>query len=546
MTVKLKKLFIGKAAGEIESQEELFKDMFYKENRKYDEITNNWSKFIISGPKGSGKTILSRYIKKIYEEEHIQCEILKSDSITLNKLINIGKTSLDSAEVSIFYKWFILIELSKIIFSNKYKRKDIESNIIKRYRPENIKAFKVYSEAYDELKDLYDERFTDGNYESSSINVLEQINSLLASQLEVSPHSGSKVSSRLDYQETFKEEKSLILKPYFKMISQFEEKLLICMKYHKVVLILDDIDEMKVKLDIDEESRNFLESLITTLKELNSTIKERNLGPNKCILLLRSDILSTLNKHSSNLNKILVDSQVELYWLDKDNKYPEKHILMDMLFHKIKLSCEEYKDLSNNEIYYKLFPQKINNKSATNYLLDYSFGRPRDIIFYLGAIQKRFPEYSSFSPSSFVQCENEYSNLLKNELLNELSLHLDIDYVEELFKLISDFKQLSFYYKDIKKHYEYNEANYPNIKDIKKSIADLYTFGIIGNSYRVTDNSSDSKSKKNDTIIYSWAYRRDGANEVNYNQQLSVHYGLRSSLGLKKRKVNRKNKKKKK
>lgn len=56
--VKLKDLFIGCADGETESQESLFKDMFYKDNQKYDEITNNWAKFIISGPKGSGKTIL--------------------------------------------------------------------------------------------------------------------------------------------------------------------------------------------------------------------------------------------------------------------------------------------------------------------------------------------------------------------------------------------------------------------------------------------------------------------------------------------------------
>lgn len=538
--VKLNDLFIGCADGETEAQESLFKDMFYKDNQKYDEITNEWSKFIISGPKGSGKTILGRYIKKMYEDQNIKCKILKSDAITLNKLINLGKDSLESSEIIVFYRWFILLELSKLLFEKKLTHKDIEPKFLKRHTTKSKCSFNKYSEAYDSLLTLYNERFNGGNYESSSINTLEQLNTLLSSTLDVSAAKVAKLNTKADLQETFKEEQSLVLKPYFKMINEFEEKLFICMKYHKLVLILDDIDEMKVKLDTNEESRVFLEYLIIMLKDLNSKFKEYDLSPSKCILLLRSDILNTLNKHSSNLNKILADRSVDLYWLDKDNKNPENHMLMDMIFHKIRLSCDEYKNLTNKELYYKLFPEKIDNKTATNFLLDYSFGRPRDIIYYLSVIQKRFKNYKHFGPTLFIQCENEYSNSFKNELLNELSLHLDVHYVEDLFKLISDFKQFSFYYRDIKKFYDQNKSDYPHILDLKASISDLYSFGVLGNSYRIKPPSEDDSNNKNNKVRnnygYSWAYRRDGSNDVNYNQQLSVHYGLRSALGLKKRK----------
>lgn len=547
--VRLKNLFIGYADGETESQESLFKDMFYKNNQKYDEITNNWAKFIISGPKGSGKTILGRYIKKMCDEQNIKCKILKSDAIILNKLISLGKDSLESSEIIIFYRWFILLELSKLLFEKKLTHKDIEPHCLKRLTPKSKNAFKQYSETYDDLLNLYNERFNEGNYESSSINILDQLNTLLSSSLEVNVPKTVKLNTKADLQETFKEEQSLVLKPYFKMINEFESKLFICMKYHKLVLILDDIDEMKVKLDTNEESRIFLEYLIIMLKDLNSKFKEYDLCPSKCILLLRSDILNTLNKHSSNLNKILADRSVELYWLDKDNKYPENHILIDMIFHKIRLSCEEYKDLSNIDLYYKLFPENIAGKTATNFLLDYSFGRPRDIIYYLSVIQTRFKNHKYFAPTSFIQCENEYSNSFKNELLNELSLHLDVHYVEDLFKLISDFKRLSFYYNDIKKFYDQNKLNYPHIVDLKVSISDLYSFGVLGNSYKIKDPSDEDKNDKNNknnknknSYGYSWAYRRDGSNDVNFNQQLSVHYGLRSSLGLKKIKNRNKNK----
>ena len=542
MTTTLNDFFIGYADGETESQENLFKDMFYKDNQKYEEITGKWAKFIISGPKGSGKTILGRYIKAMYEDQDIQCNILKSDSITLNKLMNLGELALETSEITLFYKWFILLEFSKIIFSKKLKHSDLESSLLKRFSSNSKKNFNDYSRAYNNLLSLYTERFNKGNYESTSINTLEQINFLLSNDLNIKVPS-TKIDIKTELKEKFSQEKCLTLKPYFKMINEFEENLLICMKYHKIILILDDIDEMKVKLDIDEESRNFLESLIITLKDLNSKFKEHKIDDSKCILLLRSDILNTLNKHSSNLNKILADRQVDLYWLDKDNKYPENHILIDMLFHKIRLSCDDYKSYSNKELYTTLFPEKIDGKSAINFLLDYSFGRPRDIFYYLDVIQKRFKDHTHFAPTSFIQCEAEYSNRLKSELLNELSLHLDIAYVEDLFRLVSDFKQLSFYYKDIKKYYDENIDNYSNLTDFKKSLSDLYSFGVLGNSFRMTDTMDSKPLKKYNNITYSWAYRRDGANEINFNQQLSVHYGLRSSLGLKKRKKKPKKKK---
>lgn len=540
MSVKLNDLFVGNADGDIESKKELFRDMFYKENKKYDEINNNWYKFIISGPKGSGKTILGQYIKKVYEDDGIQCKILKSDSIALSKLINIGKDSLDKSEIILFYKWFILVEISKIVLEKKLSPKDIEPKLLKRFHKKNRGSYKKYSESYDNLKKIYKDRFPSGNYESNSISTLDQISSILGGNIE-NGSSNIKVSTKSELQSIKKEEKVSILKPYFKIISEFEDSLFNCLKYHKVVLILDDIDEMKVKLDYDEDIRLFLEQLILVLKDINSVIKEKNLSPNKIILLLRSDILDTLNKYSSNLNKIIADIQVNLYWLDKDNAYPENHMLMDMIFNKIRLSCDEYKNLSNKEIYSKLFPYPINGKTAINYLLDFSFGRPRDIIFYLSTIQKRFPNNDCFPPTAFIQCESEYSNLLKNEVLNELALHFDINYVEDLFRLLRDFNKLSFYYKDIKKFYESNEENYTYITDIKKSISDLYTFGIIGNSHKV--NYTDKDDKEYSEISYSWAYRRDGDGKINYNQQLSIHYGLRCSLGLKKKKKKRTRKK---
>lgn len=64
MTVKLKDLYFGKVDGDTESNNEKFLDLFYTGNNKYNEIANDPMKFLIHGQKGTGKTILGRYIEK--------------------------------------------------------------------------------------------------------------------------------------------------------------------------------------------------------------------------------------------------------------------------------------------------------------------------------------------------------------------------------------------------------------------------------------------------------------------------------------------------
>ena len=53
VTVKLSEISVGKSSGETESEIEFFKDMFYKDNLKFENI-NDFSNFVICGRKGTG------------------------------------------------------------------------------------------------------------------------------------------------------------------------------------------------------------------------------------------------------------------------------------------------------------------------------------------------------------------------------------------------------------------------------------------------------------------------------------------------------------
>ena len=68
-------IYIGKADDESESTNSKFMDMFYTGNNKVKELIDK-SKFIISGRKGTGKTVLARYfLKKESSERKLLCSV---------------------------------------------------------------------------------------------------------------------------------------------------------------------------------------------------------------------------------------------------------------------------------------------------------------------------------------------------------------------------------------------------------------------------------------------------------------------------------------
>lgn len=64
---------------------------------------------------------------------------------------------------------------------------------------------------------------------------------------------------------------------------------------------------------------------------------------------------------------------------------------MKMVLHKIKTCCNSLSKINYKDLYNMLFPEKINGKPPLDYLLDYSFGRPRDIVTFLNHVIVQYP-----------------------------------------------------------------------------------------------------------------------------------------------------------
>ena len=502
--VPLKDLFVGSINGETEASRDDFEQLFYTKNSKYDEIMRP-EKFIISGRKGTGKTILANYVhKKVNEKQNSICKIATKNDYVLRKLIDVQFREMKVEEVSIFWKWTLLYQISDALIKGGGWQKRVPftaerklAKFLDTIYPEDIIKVKDVNKSYGIKNSLK------GDAKRTGIKEL---------------------AVTATHENTAQVSTNYITKEYFELIKQLEDLLYNCLKKEKeIVLIYDDLDELDEKLGEDSTHYRTLISMIETIKELNIAFKSLNKKNTKIVVLLRSDIIDEIHKHSSNSNKLITESEVKLYWIEKRSKKYEEHPLMEMILNKAQKSVEDYSSLNKDELYKILFPKKISNKDAMAYLLDYSLGRPRDITRYLNLIKENNPEATHFDPKAFKNCAQKYSKWFYDELQNEISIHENRDMLQDGLRLINDMKKITLTYDLIEAHFTHKKEYYPNIENLKETISHLYRLGVIGNSW---------KHKNSSYYHFAWGYRDDASSDPNFSQFFVVHFGLRKYFSI--------------
>lgn len=506
--IKLSDIYIGCSDGELEANENNFLNLFYNGNHKYKTIISNKSKFIISGRKGSGKTILSKYIEKKELENKKLCKIFKMGDFNMRCLIDLDLRDLYPKELSHFWHWTILIGLTELLLKNPPKIYEIK----KYYN--YLKLNNFYKSLYPKSKN--NPSFIQTSFEEANSSSIK--GSLKRTSIDISTSSDTEkaYSIKTNYKKA----------AYYNLLDKLSTLVINCIHYYDITLIYDDLDGIEDTIQDDSSYRNILISLINTIKDININYQYNNINC-RLIVVIRDDIINALHSYNSNLSKITSDCEVKLYWGDiPENNHPEKHPLMDLVITKIKKSVPEFSQMSKKNLYKRLFPNKIDNKTVSSYLLNYSFARPRDIINYLNIIKTNNPNEVAFTASLFRANKIAYSNNFYNELRNELSIHYKIEFIDDCLNLLGDLKQIYFSYNQIKNFYNVNISRYPNIENIETCINFLYKFSIIGNSW--ISNPDDSKPK----YKHSWAYRADGNPYPNFDHNFVIHNALQKHYSL--------------
>ena len=495
---KLKNIYLGVPDGATEAQNQNFQELFYDPNNKYDELMGSEEKFLVIGSKGTGKTYLANYVMSKSACKELT-EMVDASNFSIYRLSNVYDLELSEDLTHALCKWFFLDKIAHLLLD-----KHVVKSRIFLYK---INRLKKLVDQYDNLDFFKDIKKIDNDSKETRI-------------------SGERGGGKNKSGNKFGLSRGMIKgisveaerKKFYEMINSYERIVFQSLtKKDDVLLIIDDLDEIEKDKG---KAGDLIISLINVAKEYNLKSKKFS-GKVKIILLLRSDILNELQIKNANLNKVKTSCSVELYWLFDSMSEQYNHPLISMVLHKIKASCPEYKNMDNKKMFVELFPENIDSKRPLDYLLDYGFGRPRDIIIYLNHTKTEFPEEKFFSAVALKEARKLYSEDFYNEMLNQAVFHRKPEYVKQCFGLIASVKKVTFKYEQIQEIYESCKDKYAEIQDLDAALMFLYKMGAIGNVWN---------TKKG--FRTCWSYKKDAMDNVDLTKKFTIHYGLRKKFSL--------------
>lgn len=496
MSVKLKDIYLGVPDGATEAENKNFEELFYDSNNKYDELMKNDEKFLVVGNKGTGKTYLAKYAL-LKASKKCSKEMVNANDFSIYKLSNVHEVGMSNDLMYALCKWFLLDKLAQLILK-KHK--------VKRVIPgTKLSRLKKFVEEYDNYEFFKEMKKIDSKVKEGKAAGKKQ---------KKGKSTRGEINCGFSVGMTVESER----KKFYELINSYETLLFESIsKKDEMILIIDDLDEIEKD---KEKAESIIAALINVTKEYNFKIKKYK-GKLKIILLLRSDILNEIQVYNANLSKIKTSCCVELYWLLDSAPNPYEHPLMSMVLHKIRASCPEYEGADNKRIFNEMFPEQIDGKRPLDYLLDYGFGRPRDIITLLNHAKEQYPEETYFSARALKESRKLYSDDFYNEMLNQASFHKDPNYIKECFLLLQMMVRVTFSYSEICEIYEKNKNRFQTMDDLDGALEFLYEIGAIGNVWKV--------KKMNHTC---WAYKKDAMDNVDLNKKFTIHYGLRKKFSF--------------
>lgn len=181
------------------------------------------------------------------------------------------------------------------------------------------------------------------------------------------------------------------------------------------------IDELVFsRLDAKEDEITLraamVRDIIRSAWELNSYCSRQNMEFH-FICSIRPEVRNLINDLDSEAGKYLDGKDVELNWITSSGD--ERSLIYDVLVRKIEYSAK-------NTVFYNFFANSIHfdrkELSIEQFLRDNTWGRPRDVVRLLMAIQKKNPNAENMSEVEIKKGLSEYSRMSLKELVDELGV----------------------------------------------------------------------------------------------------------------------------
>lgn len=190
-----------------------------------------------------------------------------------------------------------------------------------------------------------------------------------------------------------------------------------CIQF-QMYLFVDELVFSRLDAKEDEITLRaaMVRDIIRTAWELNYFCFMENLEFH-FICSIRPEVRNLINDLDSESGKYLDGKDVELNWITDTGE--NRSLVHDVLVKKIEYS---YK----NTVYHKIFAESIHFSDKTlsieQFIRDNTWGRPRDIVRLLLAVQKKSPSAEMISETVIKAGLSEYSRMSLKELIDELGV----------------------------------------------------------------------------------------------------------------------------
>ena len=482
----LSNIAIGSASGENEADFLAGFENYFYDNEGSSTKVMEPNVFFLIGRKGSGKSLLSKYVeKKFSDKEKHHDWFVKTESFRnfkYQQLYEFKDNDFTDKEYFFIWKWCLLINIAGLLVSDESSTDGIARNNLKTFLENNFGLNLNQKKVIEKSKNV---KWTLGNSKIAHVSG--------------SHDSEVQEGSYLDYIDD--------LEDLLVSLGSFTDS--------QFCIFLDDLDDGFEDTEVYEQG---ICSLIYAVDELNRSFWRAGFKA-KFVLLLRSDIFRVLNM--PDLNKFKMDNSLVLDWMPEER---ENSPLFTMLMHRIitalKLKIDE-KDY--NKVFYEIFDDRVEKRRSSIWMLDRTFTRPRDIVQILKIAGKEFPTFSKCSSYALVKTKGLYSQYLYDDVRNEMKGHKNKDFINKSLSLLRGIGKRNTITLDIlKKKKPYLFRSDPGIDEVKEMLAFLYRFSVIGNIYHNSDNPSQIES-------YSWSHREDQV-EPDYDATFTIHPGIRIAL----------------
>ncbi|PTX56474.1 hypothetical protein C8N43_1133 [Litoreibacter ponti] len=269
-----------------------------------------------------------------------------------------------------------------------------------------------------------------------------------------------------------------------------------------------------------------IRDLVSACGTLNSKFSEHSL-PIFIYTAIRSEVADSVESSVRELKKWIDDQAEFVDWYTPRTDYNEQPIL-GLLNRRIAANEHRQLGLSEipNEIEWNLyFDPKVGNIPFQNFLLFETWGRPRDLVRLFKSVTPHLEDHERFGGRSFAFGAKSYSKSCWDEKHDELNAKYPQSAIETIKRFLHNFdgtfSRSQFETRVIQiSGSDPRAKQFFNDRNLDVFLEDLYKVGILGNIL---------KSKKGGSYP---SYLYTGLTTFNAHDVMCVHRSLWKELGL--------------